>query len=467
MDRKKYLAKNTALFALNSIGTKLIVFILVPVYTNALTTEEYGIVDLVTTLATIIGPAIILNINEAVQRFCLDEDANYNKIMSVGITALLFSFIVGLLIIPFSGLARSLAPYSLLFYLFCVTQGICVVFSSYLRGKEKLTHFAICNIIITLTGALFNISFLVVLKTGVSGYFWAFIISYIIGSIYALFAGKINDVIRHFFIDTILAKRMLVYSIVLIPNTLMWWIMNASDRIMVTSMIGLSANGIYAISYKIPSAISTMSTVFNQAWSFSAIKEDKSEDRLSFNQRMYDSLFSAQILITGFLITIIRPFIRIYVSSAYYDAWQYTVPLLVGYFFMSLGTFFSVQYTVNKDSKGFLCSGTAGAIANVVLNFILIPLLGTMGAAIATMFSYICVCAYRAWDTQKYLRLPLWDLRKLILITMILIMGVTTYFDNSLVRNTLLVCGMLVIVVILWRKIIRFWNIGISILKKK
>lgn len=466
MNRKKYLAKNTALFAINSFATKIIVFILVPIYTNVLSTSEYGVVDLVTTLATIIVPVIIVNINEAVQRFCLDEDADVNAVMSVGISVLLLSCVTGLLIIPISQIVKTIGPYSVLFYIYCVTQGICLVFSSYLRGKEKLNHFAIFNIIITLTGALFNILFLVVLKTGVAGYFWAFILSYIIGAIYVEFAGKIHDVFRNFKIDKDLAQRMLKYSIVLVPNTLMWWIMNASDRIMVIGMIGIAASGIYAVSYKIPSAISSMSTVFNQAWSYSAIKENKSDDRESFNRKMYDTLFGAQVLLTVFLIAVIRDFMRIYVAKSYYDAWKYTIPLLVGYFFMSLGTFFSVQYTVNKDSKGFLFSGMTGAITNIVLNFLLIPAIGTMGAAIATAISYIAVFVFRAKDIQKYLKIKVFDSRKIILVAIMALMAFCSFIESNLIRYSCLLAGLIASIIILWNTINELVGIGVQSIEK-
>ena len=93
---------------------------------------------------------------------------------------------------------------------------------------------------------------------------------------------------------------------------------------MVTAMVGAAANGIYAISYKVPTVLSAMSTVFNQAWSYSAIKEDKSEDRVSFNNRMFDKIFRLQIILTTGLLMVIKPFIAVYVSDAYYTSWRYT-----------------------------------------------------------------------------------------------------------------------------------------------
>lgn len=77
--RNSYLIKNTIIFTLGNLGSKLISFFLIPLYTNALTTAEYGVVDLVATVGTVAVPLLTLNICESVMRFALDEDANTKK----------------------------------------------------------------------------------------------------------------------------------------------------------------------------------------------------------------------------------------------------------------------------------------------------------------------------------------------------------------------------------------------------
>ncbi len=84
-NRTGYLIKNTALFALGNLGTKIISFFLIPLYTNVLSTEQYGIVDLVVTISTIVVPILSLNIAESVMRFNLDRDADRNKITKIDI----------------------------------------------------------------------------------------------------------------------------------------------------------------------------------------------------------------------------------------------------------------------------------------------------------------------------------------------------------------------------------------------
>ena len=403
-DRKNYLAKNTALFALNTIGTKLIAFLLVPLYTKAFSTPEYGAVDLIATIGVILIPIITINIGEAVMRFSLDDNANRNDIMSVGLFYAALSFFFGFVTLLVVHFFPQITVNGWLVYLYCVSQGLYLVFSCNLRGQEKLLHYAIGNILQTFLVAILNIVFLIVLKIGINGFFYAYALANFIAFLYCAVFGNVKETLQSFRLDRKLMKAMVSYAIVLVPNSLMWWIMNSSDHIMVTSMIGIAANGIYAVSYKIPSILSAMSTVFNQAWSYSAIHEDKSDDREAFNNNMFDRLVRFQLLITVFLMGIMKPFLRIYVRQpAYYEAWKYTPYLLVGYFFLTLGTFLSTIYTVQKDSKGFLYSGSAGAILNVLLNFILIPIMGVHGAAFATCVSYITVFLYRSVDTRKYM----------------------------------------------------------------
>ena len=95
-NRNKYLAKNTAVFIIGNIGTKLINFLMVPLYTYALSTEQYGTVDLITTLVMMLAPILILNVNESILRYSLDQERNKNEILSIGIVSIVFAFVLAL-----------------------------------------------------------------------------------------------------------------------------------------------------------------------------------------------------------------------------------------------------------------------------------------------------------------------------------------------------------------------------------
>lgn len=198
--------------------------------------------------------------------------------------------------------------------------------------------------------------------------------------------------------------KMIRYSIVLIPNTFMWWIMNSSDRVMVTYMIGAAANGIYAVSYKLPTLVSTLTGIFNQAWSYSAIREEGTSDETEYNNKMFKTLSAIAFMMGIGLLLLTKPFLGVYVADSYYDAWKYTPFLIIGCVYLTLGTFMATSYTVHKDSFGYLFSGSFGAAFNILLNFILIPVIGVYGAALATCISYIAVFMFRVFHTRKYIK---------------------------------------------------------------
>ena len=437
--RRKYLAKNTAIFAIGSIATRLITFFLVPLYTNVLTESEYGVIDLINTICSVLAPVIILNINEAIMRFSLDRDANYEKIMSIGLTILGAAFIFGTAIIPASSLFEETSPYCGYIYLYTVSSAASILFLAYLRGKERLILFSVGNILHTFSIAVLNIFFLVVIRRGVQGYFLAYILANLITGIYAAIAGDVKKVVRHFCLDIGLAKAMSKYSFVLIPNTFMWWITNSSDRIMVTSMIGTAANGIYAVSYKLPTIVQTVSVIFNQAWSYSAIRENTSEDREEYNNSVYRGVAGLSIISAVGLMSIIKPFLKVYVGAGFFEAWKYTPYLIIGYVFLTLGSFLGTSYTVNKDSMGYLASGSCGAAVNIILNFVFIPVLGIAGAALATCISYVAVFVYRCFDTKKYIRIEVLNWKHMIAWAVMLLTAATMFINSTIGQAALFI----------------------------
>ena len=183
--------------------------------------------------------------------------------------------------------------------------------------------------------------FLVVLHWGIKGYLLAYILANSVVAIYAIVIGKSYRALSFNKLDFTVLKSMVKYSVVLIPNSFMWWIMNSSDRIMVSSMVSVSANGIYAISYKIPTLMSVFTSIFNQAWGYSAIKENGAIDEQEYNNTVLRMLISFTMITAIGLIAITKPFLTVYVSKDYYDAWRYVPFLLIGSVYMTFGTFFA------------------------------------------------------------------------------------------------------------------------------
>ena len=458
-ERGKYLAKNTIIFTLGNLGTKLIQFFLVPLYTNVLSTADYGVVDLVTTIGMVLAPILLLNINDGVMRFALDKGADFNKIMSIGLAAFIFCLITGLVIFPIGNISNQLGNYSSYIYFYTISYAGNLLFFGYLRGTEKLLQFSIGNIINAMLIASFNIFFLVIIKTGIAGYFLSYTLANFICCIYAFIVGNVKEVILNFKLDKELMIKMLKYSVVLIPNTFMWWIINSSDRVMITSFIGNSANGIYAISCKIPTLLSTIVTIFNTAWSYSAIKENDSYDRDEYNNSVYNGLVMLSVVIGAAMMLVMKPFLAVYVSKMYYKAWMFTPYLVVGCVFLSIASFLGAYYTVNKDSKGFLYSSSVAAAINLALNYLLIPKIGIAGAALATAISYIAVFLYRAVDTKKYIFINVFSKKHLVSYILLMLIGCSMVIEGLM--SYLLMIIIYIVILIIYKE--TWWMYVISL----
>lgn len=449
--RSKYLIKNTAIFALGNFAPKIISFFLVPLYTIVLSTNEYGTVDLIATICTIAVPVLTMNIMEAVMRFSLDKGADRDKITKIGIIILFCGMLLGLIIIPVCNIFERMSSIGVLVYFYVVCAASAQVFLYILRGKEQLMYYSIGNVINTFLIAAFNILFLLVFKMGIEGYLLAFTLANAIVAVYALIVGKGY---RSFAsaLDFSMMKQMLKYSVLLIPNSLMWWIMNSSDHIMVTSMISVAANGIYAISYKLPSLVSIITTVFNQAWSYSAIREEGSKDEEEYNNDVLKKLTCIVVLIGLLILVFAKPFLKVYVASEYYSSWKYISFLTVGLVYATLATFMATSYTVHKDSAGYLCSATFGALLNVAMNFMLIPHFGIYGAALATCISYIAVFIFRLFHTRKYLHYNLINIEFILGTIILIVVALLMYVDN--IYGFVLQLSLLAFLVIMYAKVL-------------
>ena len=304
-----------------------------------------------------------------------------------------------------------------------------------------LLHYSIGSILETLLICVFNILFLVVLKMRIKGYLIAYILAFTVTAIYAYIVGKGYYAFLVKKIDKNLLKEMVKFSLVLIPNTFMWWIINSSDRIMVSSFLGASSNGIYAISYKLPTLVSSFTLIFNRAWSYSAIKEEGAVDEEEFNNKIYSYLISIVMIIGIGIIVICKPFLSIYVSKEFYSAWKYMPFLTIGFVFLTLADFISTTFTVHKDSYGFLFSGTLGAVLNIVLNYFLIPKVQIFGAAIATCISYIAVFIFRIIYSRKYIKYDILNAEFLFGTTLLVISAFVTFFNGNfyIISNALVI----------------------------
>ena len=425
----KKLTADTFLFAIGTFGTKILTFLLVPLYTNYLSTDDYGIADLILTTATLLCYVFTLNISEAVLRFAIDnKGALYQqKVLSVANKVIFIGCsILAIILYVFSGLHIIECPnyYYVFIVLLCFIQSMKNTLFNYLRAIDIIKTYVIMSISNSLLFFTFNIFFVVVLKNGLIGYLIANILSEllcVVAIIVKLIISKRFSFRIKYIVCKELAKDMTTYSIPLVFNSMGWWINNSIDRYLVTAYCGTASNGVYAIASKIPSMLTIFQGIFSQAWTLSAIREYDNDDTDSYYATIY-SYYTAFSLIGCTILLLFNKWIAKWLfSKEFFEAWHYAPILLFSVIFSGLSANIGSVFIAAKDSKIFSQSTIIGAIVNIILNLLLIPTFQVYGAAWATACSFFVIWLIRLKSVKKYTNAKYFYLKDFVSFILILI----------------------------------------------
>lgn len=429
MDKYKKLLSNTAILGIGTFGSKILVFLLLPLYTAYLSTEQYSTADIITQSANLLMPLMAMGIVDAVFRFALDRTLDSRKVLTSGLYVTLAGFAVFALLFPLLNLIDYFEGYMWLIILYAFIANLHSLLAQYVRARGMTAFFALQGIIATAVTIALNILFLVVLGIGLVGYVLSVIIADGLVSLIIAAVIRKDISLSPAFFDKKLVRSMLAFSIPLIPTTVFWWITNVSDRYMVKGIIGDHINGLYAAAFKIPTLLILASGIFIEAWQFSAVTERDTESKKEherFFGTVFDS-FQGMLFICGAgLIAFSKIFADILFAKGYYEAWMYMPLLVAATIFSSLVTFMGSVYLVDKKSVHSFVTAFVGAAVNIVFNLILIPSpLGANGAALATFLSYFIVFMIRAGNTRRFIR---FDLHTPKLIVNTAVVGIQTVF---------------------------------------
>ncbi len=405
MNKYKTLVSNTALISLGTFGSKLLVFLMVRFYTGYLTTAQYGTADLITQTANLLLPVISLGITDGVFRFAMDSKIDRRSVFSSGVFTITFGALMFLLICPILFLTHQFDGYIWLIVAYTMASCYHSLCSKYIRALGSTAFFAVQGIINTSLVIVFNILFLAVFNIGITGYVLSVVLADALSTLLIVVKEKLwRDITVKF--DKAIFKDIIRYSVPMIPATIFWWVTSVSNRYLVNGFIGAEANGIYAVSYKLPTFLTLISTVFMQAWQFSAVTESENtrEEHIDFFSKVWGSFQSVMFLVGAFVVAFSIPAIKLLTTDAFYSAWKYVPMLAMAMVFSAFTNFMGSVYIVEKRSKNSFLTTMVGAVLNIILNFILIPSpLGVQGAAIATFVSYLLIFVIRAVNVIKYI----------------------------------------------------------------
>lgn len=414
MGKYKTLILNTALFAANSVATKLINFVLVPLYTYHMSAGEFGLTDMSLTVISLLTPLITLDIADAAVRYIVADKEHTDEYVATSLVITTASILIVAALSPilnfevFGGLGQ----YSNWFILAYGASALMNVCGQVTRGMghiRLISLAAVTSSFVTLIAAFFCIS---LNGMGVVGYFIAVSVGPSVAILIYLFRGNllgfmvsgIKKLISRgpMYIKSVISPA-LSYSLPLVPNSVFWWIGTGINRLLITSALGISASGMYAAASKIPSLLNTTYGIFQQAWQLSAFEESSKEGIERFFSAVF-AVIQAGMTVLCALLSLMSPILAsILLQGETYDAWPMISTLLLSNLFSVFGAFYGTVYATSMQTSYVMKTTIFGAASCVILTPMFMPIWGTYGACVAAVFGQAGVFILRAIDSRKYL----------------------------------------------------------------
>lgn len=434
MEKYKELFKNFIALLISNFGSKLLSFLLVPLYTSVLTTSDYGNYDLINITILLLIPILTISISDAVTRFLLEKDSNKKQIISISfrITFYGLAILILLAIVNYIfNIVNVINIYFVFFVLLYIVNVFYQLIQNIAKGFDKIKELAISGFLCSVLMVILNLVFLLGLKLGLVGYFLANIIAIGFSTLYLFVRLKIYKYINIKNVDKNIQKEMVNYSKPMIFNAIGWWINNASDRYIVTYFCGASENGIYSVGYKIPSILTSLQNIFNQAWTISAIQNYDDKEKNDYFEKIYSTYNTLMVLACSILIIFTKFIAKILYKNEFYLAWKYTPFLLISVVLGATSGIIGGIFAAEKNTKIISSTTMLGAIINTILNVVLVMIFGPIGATFSTMVAFLLVWIIRFIKMQKYLKLNINIIRDTFSYAILLLQGIIILIINN------------------------------------
>ncbi len=429
--------RDIGVYAIGNIGSKLITFLMVPLYTYFVhDTGDFGYYDVCLTVCLLLLPFFTLQLRDGAFRFLLDcdDETQRRRIVSFVARTMASSLVITLLVAIVLALFTDIQHLGYAVGLL-IAMSLQEVYSQVFRGLGNNRAFVMVGILSALGIGVFSVIFVAYLHWGIRGIFLANIIARLLALV--LVEAKVRLITRHTSWNIRIGKvgrDIIRYTLPLLPGSLCWWLTGSSDRLFVTHFLGLDVNGVYAVAIRFTGIINTLAIIFYQAWQETAILQYHSPDRDRFFSKMFNSyIFLLGIILVGYVF-LLKVNYGWLVAPQYHQSLNYIYPLGLSAVLFALSAFFDMGYQCAKDTSRTLPAIVLSAVINVILNFLLIKPLGVYGVILTQVITYTVLFTYRWHDMRRYFVLKS-SSRSLVPVIVMLLSAIPFYYCDGIVIN--------------------------------
>lgn len=396
-NKLKLFVENFLVYGFGGIISKLVPLIMIPVITRIMPSTDYvGLYDMSNTVVSFASALAIMGMYDAMYRMFFEkDDENYKK--DICSTALTFTMIMSVVVFILLILLKDIIAkyffespkYAYLVYLSAIATLVGAtnsIISAPTRMQNKKRIFLITNTISPL------ISYGISIPMLLAGHY---VIALPLAAIISALCMEITFYIlnKKWFepkrFDKKALKTLLAIGVPLFPNFIVYWLFNSSDKLMITNMIGLGAAGIYSVGSKLGHASQLIYSAFAGGWQYFAFSTMKDKDQVKSNSLVFEYLGIISYVVTLFICAFSCLIFKILFPKEYQEGYIVAPYLFLAPLLQMLFQVAANQFIVIKKTWPNMLILLGGAIINVLLNLILIPLIGIEGASIATLLGYV------------------------------------------------------------------------------
>lgn len=416
-EKLKELTKDTAVYGISTILGRFLNFILVPFYTNVFSTAEYGVVTTVYAYIAFFNIIYIYGMDAAYMKYAFMKDERNPR--TVFSTSFLFisltSFVFSALIVIFgrnisSALDIPSESFPIMTYvsLILLFDALAIIPFNYLRLKRNARKFALIKTLNIMINVFLNLILILKFKMGVEAVFISNLAASTLTLVALLpeFAGNLSSKINLSYL-----KELLKFGIPYLPAGMASMVVQVIDRPILQRMTDESSVGIYQANYKLGIFMMLYVSMFQYAWQpfFLSNSKDKNAKELFSKVLTYFLIAGSIILvvISLFIEDIVKiPLLhhRTLIAAAYWGGINIIPVVLLAYLFNGMYVNFTAGIFIEGKTKYLPYITGLGALVNIAVNILLIPYMGIMGAALATLASYIAMSLGLYFVSKRFYR---------------------------------------------------------------
>lgn len=437
MSRESSLIKNSVVLAVGTFFPKFVAIITLPLLTGYLTQEEYGYYDLISTLVSLLLPVATLQIQSAAFRFLIDCRGNKEKSSSIVNNIFIVTIPITLIVLVavFIGFGGISAANRIAVCIYYFVDIIYLTLQQISRGLSYNKAYSIATCIVSILNLILLAVLILGLHSGLFGVLLSLIIPNEIACIFLMWWIRNDveiDLKKYASVKQI--KAMLAYSWPMVPNNLSNWVLSASDRLVITAVLGVEANAVYAVAGKIPNLLATLQGTFTLAWQENASISANDADAAEYYSNMFATLSRFLCSALGCLIAATPIIFKVLISGDYSEAYYQMPILFIGILFSCLAAFLGGIYVAKKNITSVGVTTVCAAGINLLIDIIFIKKIGIYAGSISTLVAYFALMIFRMIDTKNRFGLSYKTKEFILLIAYVTIVSAIC-FQKNLIGN--------------------------------